>query len=111
MKAVVWLGNSKKNVMKWPVGAKDQAVFQLERIRHGLDPTEWKPMKAVGKGMREICIREQGDQYCIIYIAARTDGIYVLHAFQKKSQKTPKQETKLARQRMQSIAKLRGQDE
>lgn len=110
MKAVVWLGNSKKNVMKWPAGAKDQAIFQLERIRCGLNPTDWKPMKTVGKGVREICIREQGDQFRIIYIAALADGIHVLHAFQKKGQKTPKPDVELARQRLQSINKQREQD-
>ncbi len=59
------------------------------RVQFGLDPTNWKPMKTVGAGVREIRIHYRG-KYRVIYVANRNEAIYVLHAFQKKTQRTPK---------------------
>jgi len=56
------------------------------RVQHRLDPSDWKPMLNIGKGIREIRIRHEG-QYRIIYVARFKSAIHVLHAFQKKSQK------------------------
>jgi phage-related protein len=67
--------------------AKQDAGHQLDRVQRGLDPTDWKPMQSIGRGVREICIRHEG-QNRVIYIASLDDRIYVLHAFMKKSQKT-----------------------
>lgn len=103
MKALTWLGDSKKNIGKWPTGVRDQAVYQLQRLLDGRDPTDWKPMKTVGKGVREIRIRGRGDQYRVIYIARFKGTIYVLHAFQKKSQKTARRDLELARRRLNGI--------
>lgn len=84
-------------------GAGDEAAYQLARVIEGHEPTDWKPITTVGRGVREIRIREHGDQYRIIYIAALVDAIYVLHAFQKKTRQTSKQDIDLARRRLKSI--------
>jgi phage-related protein len=50
-------------------------------------PSDWKPMPSVGGGVREI--RIHGDnEYRIIYLARLAEVVYVLHAFEKKMQKT-----------------------
>ena len=49
-------------------------------------------MPSIGKGVREIRVKDQTGAYRVIYIAKLKDGIYVLTAFQKKQQTTPKQE-------------------
>ena len=59
-------------------------------------------MKSVGPGVREIRISSQG-QYRIIYIATFEDAVYVLHAFQKKTQKTPKADIELAKSRLKEV--------
>nr|WP_319577919.1 type II toxin-antitoxin system RelE/ParE family toxin [uncultured Desulfobacter sp.] len=76
--------------------------FQLHLVQKGEDPDDWKPMTTIGSGVREIRIRV-GDQYRVIYIAAFSDGIYVLHAFKKKTQKTEKSDLDIASKRLKAI--------
>jgi phage-related protein len=59
-------------------------------------------MPSVGSGVKEIRIRVLGE-WRVIYVAKVADAIYVLHAFQKKSQKTNKNDIALARKRLKEI--------
>jgi len=77
----------------------------LDRVQRGHDPTDWKPISSIGKGVREIRIQEQG-QYRVIYITKFEDAIHVLHAFQKKTQKTRKRDIEVAKQALKQV--LRG---
>lgn len=58
-------------------------------------------MQTVGPGVREIRIREASGAFRIIYLAKVEDRVLVLHAFQKKTQATPKRDIDLAAQRLQ----------
>lgn len=49
-------------------------------------------MPDVGKGAREIRIRTQDGAYRVFYVVESRDAVYVLHAFQKKTQRTSKQD-------------------
>ena len=86
----------------FPVLAKREAGYQLDRVQHGLDPTDWKPVKSVGKGVREIRIQYEG-QYRLIYVASFEEVIYVLHVFQKKSRKTNRQDVVVAKRALQEV--------
>ena len=46
-------------------------------------------MTSVGSGVREIRIRDEASAFRVISIATPADAVYVLHAFQKKTQQTP----------------------
>ena len=96
MKGIEFLGTSLKSVREFPALAKREAGYQLDRVQHGLDPTDWKPMKSIGQGVREIRIRQEG-QYRVIYVASFEEKVYVLHAFQKKTQKTSRQDLDTAK--------------
>jgi len=63
-------------------------------------PDDWKPLKTIGKGVSEIRIRDESGAYRIIYIARLLDAVYVLHAFQKKTQKTRDVDLNLAKRRL-----------
>lgn len=102
MRELFWVGRTKKDLAAWPKAAKEQAAYQLQRLVEGLDPDDWKPMKTVGKGVREIRIHADGE-FRVIYVGKALEGIYVLHAFQKKTQRTPKRVIDLARQRLASV--------
>jgi phage-related protein len=43
----------------------------------------------------------------VIYTARLADAVYVLHAFQKKTQTTSKRDTDIARQRLAQVMKER----
>jgi phage-related protein len=44
-------------------------------------------MNTVGQGVREIRIRDEAGAFRVVYIAKFADAVYVLHCFQKKTQK------------------------
>jgi phage-related protein len=82
------------------------AGFQLRRVQQGLDPDDWKPMAAVGPGVREIRIHVAG-AHRVFYLATRAEAIYVLHAFKKKTQKTSAHDLEVGRERFRALGKLR----
>ena len=68
----------------------------------GLDPDDWKPMGAIGAGVREIRIRDASGAFRVIYLAKLEDRVLVLHAFQKKTQKTAQKDIDLAAARLRA---------
>jgi phage-related protein len=102
MKKIEFLGASLKTVREFPALAKREAGLQLDRVQRGLDPTDWKSMKSVGQGVREIRIQHEG-QYRVIYVASFEKRVYVLHAFQKKTQKTSKQDLDTAKRALKEV--------
>ncbi len=65
-------------------------------------------MKSVGPGVREIRVREASGAYRVIYIATLEDAVYVLHAFQKKTQATSKRDLDLATTRFKELMRRDG---
>jgi phage-related protein len=102
MKGIEFLGASLKTVREFPALAKREAGLQLDRVQRGLNPTDWKPIKSVGRGAREIRIQHEG-QYRVIYVASFEKRVYVLHAFQKKTQKTSKQDLDMAKRVLKEV--------
>lgn len=72
-----------------------------------MDPDDWKPFDDVGKGVREICLRDRSGAYRIMYVAKFEEAIYVLHCFQKKTQTTSKQDKGIAQTRYRAIVNAR----
>lgn len=77
----------------------------MDLVQNGREPDDWKPMHSVGQGVREIRIRDITGVYRVIYVAKFADAIYVLHCFQKKTQKTRKADLDLAGQRYRNLLK------
>ena len=63
-------------------------------------------MSIVGKGVEEIRIRTE-DAYRVFYIARFEKAIYVLHAFQKKTQKTAQKNLKVGQKSYQQLLQNR----
>ena len=103
MKPVVWLGRSKADLKAFPAIAMDDVGHQLVRVQRGLDLDDWKPMPSIGAGVREIRVRDQSGAFRTIYLATRSEAIYVLHCFRKKSQKTAREDIEVARQRLARV--------
>ena len=86
-----------------PNNARREAGYQLFQVQIGENPSDWKPMSSVGPGVREIRIRQTSGAYRIIYLTTIGDVVHVLHAFQKKTQRTSKQDLEKGRARYQLI--------
>jgi phage-related protein len=65
-------------------------------------PSDFKPLLGVGPGAYEIRVHVEGE-WRVIYVAKFSDSIYVLHAFQKKTRKTRKEDLELAHRRYRQI--------
>jgi phage-related protein len=102
MKSLRFIGSSLDDMRDFPADARRQAGFELDAVQRGLEPSDWKPMTNIGTGVREIRIHVLGE-WRVIYVAKLADSIYVLHAFQKKTQKTRREDIELARRRYRQI--------
>ena len=101
-KPLEFVGSSREDLQEFPEEARKEAGFQLWAVQEGLSPADWKPMGSVGSGAMEIRIRKQG-AWRVIYVAKFEAAVYVLHAFEKKEQKTRQADIELAKKRYQEI--------
>ena len=97
------MGSSREDLKAFPADARREAGYQLDKLQRGDDPDDWKPMRSVGQSAREIRIREESGAFRVIYLATRPEGVYVLHCFQKKTQKTSQRDLRLAALRHAAI--------
>ena len=100
------MASSRSDVRAFPRDARRLAGFQLRRVQRGLEPFDWKPMPAVGPGVREIRVHT-ALEHRVLYIAKFAEAVYVLHAFEKRTRKTPQRDVSLARQRFHELLALR----
>jgi len=63
-------------------------------------------MPAIGSGVAEIRVRA-GGAFRLVYVAKFAEAVYVLHVFQKKSQKTSPLDLALARARFAAVRRAR----
>lgn len=101
----MFLGSALTDLRAFPSAARREAGYQLGKVQHGLDPSDWKPLDAVGRGVREIRIRDMGSAFRVLYVAKFTETVYVLHCFPKKTQKTRKADLDLAARRYRNLLK------
>ncbi len=110
MKPIQWLGSSRADLRAFPADARRVAGFQLHLVQLGSDPNDWKPLRSVGPGVREIRVHT-GLEHRVVYVATFAEAVYVLHAFGKKTATTAQRDVTMARARFQALlAKRRGTD-
>ena len=107
-KPVEFRGSSLDDLRRFPLAARREAGHQLDQVQNGQDPDDWKPMNTVGQGVREVRIRDASGAFRIIDIAKFADAIYVLHCFQKNTDKTSKADLDLAAKRYRDLLKELG---
>lgn len=102
MKEISFHGGSLAFIKSFPLSVKRDVGYQLDRVQRGLHPGNWKPMPQVGKGVKELRVRNNG-QFRIIYVAVYAQSVHVLHAFQKKTGKTRLQDIQAAKKAFKEI--------
>lgn len=105
-KPLILIGTSRRDLRAFPAPVRRLVGFQLRRVQQGLEPADWKPMPAVGPGVREIRIQVEG-AHRVFYVATFAEAIYVLHAFQKKTQRTAARDLELGRERFRALGRKR----
>ncbi|MBT3312710.1 MAG: addiction module toxin RelE [Desulfobacula sp.] len=107
LKPIEWMGTSIDDLKEFPEPVKDEIGFALHRAQEGEKHKNAKPLTSFS-GVFEIVSQYMSDTYRAVYAVKISNTVYVLHAFQKKSQKgkkTPKPDIKIIKQRLKD-AKL-----
>jgi phage-related protein len=60
-------------------------------------------MPGIGAGVHELRFRDRSGVYRVVYWLAGTSTIWLLHAFQKRTQKTPQQAIQVAKDRLRRL--------
>lgn len=103
MKLIEFLGDSLKAICEFPKDARQAAGYQLRRVQDGVMPEDFKPIPEIGKGVEEIRVWSGSGTYRVIYTARLADRVYVIHAFQKKTQRTSAADREIARKRFKQL--------
>ena len=102
-KPIYWVGTSYNDLLEFPATTRQDAGYQLHRVQNGLDPENWKPFQNIGAGVREIRISDDGNAFRVMFVTKFAEKIYVLHSFQKKTQKTSPKDLNIAKTRYNAI--------
>lgn len=106
---IVWLGDARKNILKFPEEVRKLIGDELQFIQFGGMPKDAKPFKGPGPGIIEIALKYDKEAYRCVQAVQLGRKIYVLHAFQKKSKKgiaTPKRDIDLINRRYKEAQEL-----
>lgn len=103
MRDVKFVGSSLDDLRALPKPARQDMGRQIDRVQRGIDPNDWKPMPSVGRGVREIRVRDETNIYRSIYLTNLDDAVYVLHVFAKQSRRTPTRDIRLAKSRLKAL--------
>lgn len=105
VKVLRFRGTALTDLRGFPEPARREVGYQLAKVQNGQTPNDWKPMATIGQGVQEIRVRDEAGAFRVIYIAKFVDAIYVLHCFQKKTQKTSKADLDMATKRYTDLVK------
>jgi phage-related protein len=100
MKPVRFLGDSLERLREFPEDARHDTGYQLELVQRGE-----QPMPSIGKGVEELRVKDESGTYRVVYTARFAGAVYVLHAFQKKTQLTSRRDIEIARQRFTQLGR------
>ncbi len=103
LKPLKFLGSSHDDLCAFPQEVRHAIGVELMVVQFGGTPSDFKPMHTVGDGVYEIRVRDATGAFRVMYVARLPDAVYVLHAFQKKTQKTSKLDIELAQRRYKLI--------
>ena len=107
MKDLIFLGNSLDELRNFPPSVKNELGYSLHLIQNGGRAVDAKPFKTVGQGVNEVRVKDENGAFRVMYVAKFIDAVYVLHAFQKKTQKTAQRDIDIAKQRYQWLISSR----
>jgi phage-related protein len=108
------MGDSRKRVKSFPMEVKKEIGVALFDVQMGTTPPDAKPFKGIGSGVFDILTRHATNTYRTVYAIQIGRGVYVLHAFQKKSPKgikTAERDKDLIKHRYKQAVEMEKQHE
>lgn len=108
-KSLIWIGNSKKDLIAMPVPLRKDFGVALDIAQQGLTPHGAKFLKGQAAGATQLSEDYRGDTFRAVYTVELEGCLYVLHCFQKKSKQgaaTPKADLDLIATRLKAARLL-----
>jgi phage-related protein len=102
-KPINWVGSALKDLCDFPDDARQVAGQQLRRVQEGENPDHYKPMSDVGGGVHEIIVNTADAWFRVMYVAKFEEAVYVLHSFQKKTNRTAQSDLDTAKRRYKAV--------
>jgi Phage-related protein len=104
LKPVIWVGSSRDDLLEFPNKIKSSFGYGLYLAQKGEYSIHSKVLKGFGgAGVLEIRESDTTGTFRVVYTIKMAKCVFVLHAFQKKSNqgiKTPKQEIEMVKKRL-----------
>ena len=110
MKPLHFVSSSREDMKELPESARETAGHQLFKVLQGKEPDDWKPLPTVGVGVQEVRVWDESGTYRMLYVAKFEEAVYLLHVFEKRSQKTAKGDVQLAKSRYTDLLKWRKEE-
>ncbi len=114
-KPIRWLGDSREVIRSFPEDVKDDMGVALLAAQKGQKHADAKPLKGFGgASVLEIVENDDGDTYRAVYTVKYKERIYVLHCFQKKSNRgseTPKRDMDVIEKRLKWAARIDAEEQ
>ena len=104
MKVVV-LDVCRKEMESFPEEVREDFLDAVALLSQGLTlrmPLS-KTMPSIGNNVHELRLRDKKGVYRVFYVIKKKNAIYIVHAFHKKTQKTPKKNIKLVKKRIRRL--------
>lgn len=105
-KPAVFLATSREDIAVFPLEVRRTAGKRIQTLQNGGMPANWRPMPTVGAGVGEIRISNERE-HRVFFVARFHEAIYILHAFEKKSQATARRDIELGQARYQALLRDR----
>jgi len=102
-KPIEFRGSSLRDLRGFPKGIREDCGYQLHKVQIGEQPDDFKPMAIIGKGVEEIRVKDEDGTFRVMYTARFEEAVYVLHAFQKKTEQTSARDIELAKNRFKQL--------
>jgi len=110
MRRVSWLNAALKAFHAFPRSVQEQVKFAIEIAAAGEMADVAKPLKGFDAGVYEIALAHRSDAFRVVYAVKLAEDVWIVHAFQKKSNrgiKTPRHEIDLIHARIKRLRELK----
>lgn len=96
-----------REINKLPAEIREDLADALARLQegHNLSLPLSRPMPSIGRGVHELRLKDKSGIYRVVYFIKTKNNIYLLHSFKKKTNKTPKENIKTAKNRLKGVLK------
>jgi phage-related protein len=102
---VIVLPACQRELQRFPEEIRGDLADALARLDAGqtLALPLSRPMPSIGSGVHELRLKDRSGAYRVFYVLLGAGVVYVLHAFHKKTQATPKHTLALVRKRLKEL--------